>query len=186
MKICLIAVLSIIAFAGFTGCAQRSNPNADQQVGPESEEVETWTARGRVLLPEGQPAANFEVASFWSANGFLWDESGNVRREMAESDFWINEGVMEPFPQERGGGRVMVDGKFEIQVPTVRSCIVLALNGDRTHGGIASIMPDATQSVSIVLEPLVRVFGEIRCDDETPEWTNVYAFYPGKTKEAPD
>ena len=187
MKIHLNAVILIVGFSVLAGCTKSSGPVSDGQ--ERTEPKSTWLARGRVLLPDRQPTVDYHVAKFWSANGANWDDSGNPPQNMTElelSEFWSNEGVMEPLPLKRGGGRVAEDGTFEIENSTSHPCVALVLNTERTHGGIASTTPDANDPMTITLEPLVRVFGKIRCGGQIPPWTNAYVFYPGSTKEAPD
>ncbi len=197
MKTQLIAAILIVGFSLLAGCnkstgpvssqQERTEPASDQQEG--TDPVSTWLAKGKVLLPDQQPSVDYEVAKFWSANGANWDDSGNPPQNMTESEiseFWSNEGVMEPLPLSRGGGRVAKDGTFEIENSTTHPCLVLALNKERTLGGIASTTPDAKNPMTIMLKPLVRVLGEIRCGGEIPAWTNAYVYYPGKIKEVPD
>ena len=148
--------------------------------------TETWSGSGQVVYPDGQSATAVDVATYWSSNGKLWDDDGNVSQNLTEEalkEFWINEGTMEAYPQHRIELRA---GTFLVETPSKHSCIVLALNADRTLGGIGIATSETIDPIKIVMKPLVRVFGKIRCAGEVPEWTNVYVHYPHDLKEAPD
>lgn len=148
-----------------------------------------WIIQGRVLDDKGEPAAGFEVAAMWSANGQQWNDDGTFPKldsDAAISEWWDDEGEFAPHPQYRG--RVDAQGRFEIAVDRDAekdARVVLVLNNQRTHGGLAYVSRAANQPITIVLEPLVRVHGKIRCAGAIPKWTYACVL-PGNLKEPPD
>ena len=146
-----------------------------------------WVIKGQVLGLSGKPASDVEVGTFWSANGDFWDEDGDfpkVETEEEAAELWNDEGTMDPYPRLRA--TLLGNGHFEIEkaARSRRSYTVLALNKQRTHGGLAYSSADSDESLSIKLKPLVRVYGEIRCDGKIPGWTYAYVF-PGELKHVP-
>jgi hypothetical protein len=149
-----------------------------------------WILTGQVLHDNGEPARDFEVATFWSANGQQWNDDGTFPKldtDKAISEWWNDEGELAPHPRRRA--RVYDKGRFEIaheSKGTVTDArVVLAVNKQRTLGGFVYAMRDAKQPITIVLGPLVRVHGQIRCAGVIPEWTYACVF-PGNVMEPPD
>ena len=180
---------ALIALGAALGCTQSTDhPTAVEANSSDStNEGEPWIIRGQVLTLDDQPATDVEVATYWSANGQQWDENGvfpKVETEADAAEFWNDEGIMEPYPELRG--TLSGNGQFSIEKSKRHPYVVLALNERRTHGGIGTASPDCEQPISIQLESLVRVFGEIRCAGRIPGWTHVYVYYTGHLKEVPD
>ena len=177
MQFRLVAAAMTIILAGLSGCKQQTAPTTS---------AETWTARGQVSYLDREPGNDIVVAKYWSSNGKLWGEDGNVPQNLSEDAlkmFWANEGTMEAYPHHSFS---LDNGKFVVENPLQHSCVALALNAERTHGGIAISTSETAEPMDIVMKPLVRIHGLIRCAGETPEWTNVYVHYPNDQKKAPD
>ena len=45
---------------------------------------ESWEIHGRVVDAAGKPVEEFEIGTFWSANGNYWDESGERKKIKAQ------------------------------------------------------------------------------------------------------
>ena len=184
------AMILIVVSTSISGCTK--SPIADDASSNESSQgatAEAWTADGLLVAEDGHPVGDAVIAKTWSANGKLWDKNGKTPQDMDDdeiADFWSNEGVMEPYPNHRGGGEVLPSGKFTIENRYKHRCVVMALNDARTHGGIGTKTPESSTPIKIVMQPLTRIFGKIRCAGKVPEWTNVYVYYPCGIKEAPD
>ena len=148
-----------------------------------------WIIHGRVLHDTGEPAREFEVATLWSANGQQWNNDGTFPKldtDEAISEWWNDEGELAPHPrrraQEYGNGRFEIAAK---SIGTKNARVVFAVNKQRTLGGLVYVTPDSELPITIVLGPLVRVYGRIRCAGEIPAWTFACIF-PGEVREPPD
>jgi len=143
---------------------------------------------GKVVDPNGQPVANVDVGTFWSANGIKGLEDNkpvNLENSEKLAKFWGNVGQMEFFPwTAKEQMRTGPDGSFRVE-SNWRRHQVLALSADRSLGGLG-IVPKGEEGkpITITLGPLVRVTGKIRGPEmgRKPKWTHVY----GMRREAVD
>ena len=119
--------------------------------------------KGRVLGPDGEPAAGVAVSSFW----IVGEEDG----EQTAYD----------------GVETDAEGNFAAPVTFYgQDTALMAIDEAGELGGIAVVAPDeAEEPVEIRLAPLVNVHGTITSEDrgEPPVWTNVYVnVLPGKIR----
>ena len=145
----------------------------------------TRVIKGQVVTANGQPVDDIEVATKWSANGQQWNDDGTFPKlDTAEaiSEYWNEEGTIVSFPMYRAS--LLGNGTYQIECSKKYSYMVLALNQQQTLGGIAYAPPHSNEYLTIKLEPLVRVYGEIRCDGTVPAWTGACMF-PGTLKQKP-
>jgi len=94
--------------------------------------------------------------------------------------FWQNVGVMAAtFAPATTDDAGRFDGRI-----FVRSCHVMAMDGERKRGGLAMLSYDnEEQPLEIVLTPLVRVRGRfVLPGGKTPSWTHVFVEVPGDPK----
>jgi thiol-disulfide isomerase/thioredoxin len=155
-----ISILSILILVG----AARAD---------DSDEV--WEVRGQVVDPRGNPVEDFEAATFWSANGKYWDETGKIIMPNSDaSNFWKEEGLLAARPDNLATR--LGKGQFKLQVDGGPRVSVFATDLAHERGGLISVEKIAAkQPVTITLFPLVRVHGEVFCREagRTPDWTNV-------------
>jgi len=171
------------------GCTQSNDTPVDVVVAPPESATgnNDWLIRVNVRLSDGKQTTQADIATYWSANGLQWDDDGvfhKVKTENDAAEYWNDEGSMEPYPTARG--TISDNGQFTIKKSKTKPYIVLALNSDRTQGGLAAASPKSDQPVTIQFERLARVFGKIRCDGQVPGWTHAYVYAPGLIKELPD
>jgi thiol-disulfide isomerase/thioredoxin len=142
-----------------------------------------WEIHGQVVDSQGKPVEDFEAASYWSSNGKQWDDAGerikiNGLAEMG--NVWKEEGVLVASPKSTA--KRLGNGKFSLQIEPRPRETVFAVDKQRIHGGFVSVERGASaKAVTIVLRPLVRVFGKIYCPDaqRTPDWTMAIVHPPG-------
>ncbi len=118
-----------------------------------------WQIHGHVVDEQGKPVDDFEAASFWSSNGKLWDDAGNVL-ETAGSP-WKDEGVLVADPKRIA--KHLPDGKFSLTPKAGLSrATVLAVDKRHERGGIALVEQNAADKpVTITMRPLARVTGKV-------------------------
>ena len=186
-RIQLMIALLVLANAGCTRTSS-IDPPADAVKSSSkttAEDEGSRVIRGRVIHANGAPAVDIRVATFWGANGRQWDENDVFPENKTAADtaeFWNDEGEMASYPALRA--KLLSHGRFEIEKSNRKPYMVFAMNDDQTHGGLALATPDSENELCITLEPLTRVFGKIRCNDDIPGFT--YACFFGHLKQAPD
>jgi thiol-disulfide isomerase/thioredoxin len=105
---------------------------------------------GTVLDPDGAPAAGATVGRFWLAD---------------------DEPMFPPVAHEADEG-----GNFSGKEPVYqRRFALLAMNDERTLGGLAHFDPAKPEPLTIRLQPLIEVSGRLtaRGSKKPPKWTNV-------------
>lgn len=133
----------------------------------------SWQITGQVVDDQGAPVEDFEVSTFWFANGNWWDEKGELLEEAKGGKLWTNEGVLAPSPRDKP--KRLPEGRFTLPIDRLLKVSVFAIDKRHERGGIALVdRSDADKPVTITLVPLVRVTGEIFCAEagRTPDWTN--------------
>ena len=131
----------------------------------------------------GELVASCSVSPVWSANGEYWDRDG-VFFEPTESNLaktWDEEGTMRPFPHHKLDQTQ--DGTFLFSQREKNVLALLAIDQDSEIGGLAIVGDETSDRVSIQLMPLVRVIGNLACENSIPEWTHVYVYASNTTKE---
>ncbi len=131
------------------------------------------TITGEVVDQFGAPVEDFDVASFWSANGVVWDKYGN--NMPADPSAWTDEGVMEPMPSTTA--LPLPQGCFRLQLPEEREAYSLvAMSKKRNMGGIVLVAREAAMSPAVIsVQSLVNVHGSIICRENgvVPRVTDV-------------
>ena len=114
---------------------------------------EDVVVRGLVVDAAGKPAAGIEIATTWDFAA----ENATSLSEEAKTD---------------------AAGQYKLTVPGWMSeAAIFVLDGQRKHGGIATIKPqESTKVPTITLAPAVRVFGHFESKElgRPLTWTNVY------------
>jgi thiol-disulfide isomerase/thioredoxin len=157
------AVVGLIAILFFAAAAF-----GDDADGP-------WEIRGRVVDAEGKPVDDFVAATFWSANGKLWDERGEpikIRGAAEWDKFWKDEGAMVAMPKRLA--KRTSEGRFTVTVENRPRVSIFVTDAKQRRGGYVSVPKSAApKEVEIKLVPLVRVHGKIYCPEakRTPDWT---------------
>lgn len=142
---------------------------------------ESWQIHGQVVDAQGALVEDFEAATFWSSNGVLWDEAGDVFK-VTNADlgkFWKDEGVLAAFPW-RIASR-LPRGRFSLTVNGVPRVAVFAVDKRRERGGIVLVEQGAAdKAVTITLAPLVRVTAKVYCSEasRTPDWSKAVVYFP--------
>lgn len=147
-----------------------------------------WRIHGRVHFTDSSPVGSVDVATNWSANGQQWNDDGtfpSLKLAEAVTEYWNDEGEMEPRPNSQAA--TVKNGVFEILVSNNKTSprVVLAMNKERTQGGLAFASPGGSDPLAIQFKPLVRMQGEIRYDGKIPEWSFACVF-PAHLKNVPD
>lgn len=137
-----------------------------------------WVLHGRVLDPQGRPAANVDVSTFWDANGVPLAEIQRIEKLPADvrdsqSDILSkNEGRMEPWGTNPT--KTDADGRFSIKMGWT-NYFVLAFDKDRKHGALyLAHSQNSSAPVEIKLGPLVRLHGRVHVAKPVKDqWTMV-------------
>lgn len=157
-----------------------------QSRGRAEEPAESWHVQGRVVDEQGAPVDDFVAATFWSANGKLWDEAGEYIKVDSDAELtklWKEEGVLAASPRftaERLG-----DGRFTLAVEQKERTAVFVTDAQQRKGGVVRVERDqADQPIAVTLAPLVRVTGKVYCPEarKTPGWTMAYVHAAGSRK----
>jgi thiol-disulfide isomerase/thioredoxin len=143
---------------------------------------ESWEIRGKVVDEQGELIDDFVAAIYWSANGKLWDDSGNPIKfnQTNLGEYWNDEGVLEPFPDRLATG--MGAGQFKVTVEKRPRVAIFVTDSMRRNGGYVAVEKNtADKPVTVTLRPLVRVTGSIYCSEanRTPGWTLAVVRMPG-------
>ncbi len=128
--------------------------------------TDPWVLHGRVLDPQGRPAANVDVSTFWDANGVPLAEIQRIEKlpaDVRESQSDIlsqNEGRMEPWGTNPT--KTDADGRFSLKMGWT-NYFVLAFDKDRKHGALyLARSQNSSAPVEIRLGPLVRLHGRVQ------------------------
>ncbi len=134
------------------------------------------TITGEVVDQSGAPVEDYDVASFWSANGVLWDKYGN--NMSPDPSVWTDEGAMEPMPNATA--LPLPQGCFRLQFPEEREVYSLvAMSKNRNMGGIVLVGREAAKSPAVIsVHALVNVHGSIICRENgvVPRLTDVFLY----------
>jgi thiol-disulfide isomerase/thioredoxin len=146
--------------------------------------AEPWVMHGRVLDPQGRPAAHVEVSTFWNANGVPLAEIQRIEklpvdvRDSQSASLSQNEGRMEPWGNPT---TTDADGRFSIKMNWT-NYFVLAFDQDRQHGAlyVANSQNSSDRApVDIKLGPLVRLHGRVHVPKPLKDkWTMVVVRLP--------
>jgi len=158
-RACLVAFLVLLAAPALAGS-------------------DAWRLEGRVLDPQGRPAAGIDVATFWNANGVPLAEIQRIEKlpvEVRDSQSDIlsqNEGRMEPWGTNPT--KTDADGRFSIKMGWTKY-FVLAYDKERKHGALyLANSQNSSVPVEIKLGPLTRLHGRVRLPNAAKEkWTMV-------------
>ena len=145
-----VALASCAAYFGWVGGV------ANWRLIPTNSSQAMMTVTGHVLHADGTRAQKYAVATYWSANGVVWDEYGNYA--FPSWDGWRNEGQMEPLPRDTA--LALPNGCFRLQCPPA-SWTLLAMSEDRSTGGIVAINSNTEFPVPIRVEPLIHLLGTV-------------------------
>lgn len=112
--------------------------------------------KGQVVTAEGRPVSGADIAPFWQFD---------------------NHGITPYF-----GVTTDEEGAFTLDWDFSIPQVILAMNADRTLGGIVVLQPspdgeDGTiDAGAITLVPMIEIQGDFYCDafESPPEWSNVY------------
>ncbi len=162
--------LLLVLILACSGCLDRAN-NSD---------IEICTVDSN-----GERVTSCAVSSVWSANGEYWNEDG-VFFEPTDDNLaktWDEEGTMRPFPNRKL--EQLKNGSFLLRKPGSNILALLAIDRDAKIGGLAFVTNETTDPVNVRLAPLVRVSGNLVCENSIPEWTHVYV-YAANAPEEPD
>lgn len=131
----------------------------------DAEQPDTWQIHGRVVDAAGKPVDDFVAATFWSSNGKQWNEKGefiHLQGSKHLDQFWKEEGVLEPFPNELA--KRLTDGEFVATVNDRPRVSVFVTDRQQQRGGFVSVEKTAADKpVTVTLLPLVRVTGKLYC-----------------------
>jgi thiol-disulfide isomerase/thioredoxin len=154
-----ISVLVILIVVGLTRADE-----ADQ----------SWQIHGQVIDEQGVPFEDFEVSTFWSSFGNLWDESGELLKEAVAERAGKDEGVLAASPKRMS--KRQPGGRFTLTIDGITRVSVFAVDSRRERGGIALVEQSAAgQPVRITMVPLVRVTADVYCSEagKAPGWSGV-------------
>ena len=115
-------------------------------------------------------------------SGSVTDSEGNPVSDVMVSPVWSpRDDLMEPRnPEENGWAKTNEEGKFSIMIYDEGWDVLMAMDEQRTKGGIAVIEKVASpDKVQITLKPLIRIHGEAFCEETglSPRIINVSAAY---------
>ncbi len=144
--------------------------------------ADPWVLSGRVLDPEGRPAADVEVSTFWSANGVPLAEIQRFEKlpaDVRESQAAIlsqNEGRMEPWGNPT---KTDAEGRFSVKMGWT-NYFVLAFDKERKHGALyLADSQNSSAPVDLKLGPLVRLHGRVHVPKPLKDpWTMVVVHIP--------
>ncbi|MCA9027341.1 MAG: TlpA family protein disulfide reductase [Planctomycetaceae bacterium] len=133
---------------------------------------------GHVVDQNGNAVEGVDVTTFWNANGITRAETEQVKEKPIDEGHWIREGEMEPWgtPPIKTDG----EGKFSLTVHE-DDFKIMVQDAERRRGGVGMINPDdPDEPIEIVLQPLVKVHGQLRVSElsATPEWTGTIVCLP--------
>ena len=131
----------------------------------------SWQIQGQVVDERGMPVDDFDAAGFWSSNGKMWDETGEMVFPTV-GQRWKEEGVLAAFPNQMA--KRLPEGRFILSVDDQPRDSVFAVDKRHERGGYVSVEENAAgKPVTITLAPLVRVTAKVYCSEagRTPDWS---------------
>ena len=149
---------------------------------------DSWQIHGHVVDKQGKPVEDFEVSTFWSSFGNLWDDTGRLlkKKEIAEKAK-MAEGVLAASPKKMA--KRQPDGRFTLTIDGLKQVSVFAVDNRRERGGIAlAEQIAADQPLKITVAPLIRVTADVYCSEagKTPDLSSVRVFPVGEKGPQPN